>query len=248
MTITAQSIITRASQILQDTTSTRWPVRELTRWFNDGQREVAVHRPDATSKTATGTCAAGSRQDLKTMTGVSTLKPAKLLDVPRNMPNGRAVRLVSREILDSQNPTWHSMTGSATAIHYTHDVRDPTAFYVYPPATTSTQLEIVFSAVPTDVALPADGAEISLSLSDTDTSVVAGNMDLPDIFAGAVLDFILYRAYMKDADFAGNAARAQAHYTAFANALGIEAKSLFMSMPAANQKFNPNTSRPGIEA
>lgn len=246
MTITAQSILSRATQVLQDTTSTRWPARELTRWLNDGQREVAIHRPDATTKTATGTCVAGTRQSLKTMTGVSSLNPAKLLDVPRNMPSGRSLRMVAREILDAQNPNWHSMTGTVTAIHFTHDERDPTAFYVYPPATTSTQLEIVFSANPTDVTLPAEGVTIALSLSDTDTSVVSGNLDLPDLFAGAVLDYVLYRAYTKDADYAGNLARAQAHYTAFANALGIDAKNLFMSAPGSNQKFNPNVPKGGL--
>lgn len=245
MTITAQSILSRATQVLQDTTGVRWQARELARWFNDGQREVAIHRPDATTKTATGTCATGTRQNLKTMTGVSSLNPAKLLDVPRNI-SGRAVRLVAREILDAQNPNWHAMTGAATSIHFTHDERDPTAFYVYPPATGATQLEIVFSANPTDVALPAEGVTIAMSLSDTDTSVVSGNLDLPDLFAGAVLDYVLYRAYLKDADYAGNLARAQAHYTAMANALGIDAKNLFMSAPGSNQKFNPNVPKGGL--
>ena len=47
MAITAQSLIRRVVETLQDNTSIRWPVAELVRYLNDGQREVAIYRPDA---------------------------------------------------------------------------------------------------------------------------------------------------------------------------------------------------------
>ena len=49
---------------------------------------------------------------------------------------------------------------------------------------------------------------------------------------------MLYRAYTKDSEYAGNAARAQAHYAAFANALGIEIKATVAVGP--NPVGNPN--------
>ena len=67
---------------------------------------------------------------------------------------------------------------------------------------------------------------------------VSGNMDLPDQFAGAVTDLVLYRMYSKDADYAGNAARAQAHYGAAANTLGIEIKGTVAVAPTS--PGNPN--------
>jgi len=233
MALTAQSIIQRAVQVLQDTTSVRWPVDELVRWLNDGQREIVLYRPDSNTKSATGTLAAGTRQDLTTMTGVSSLNPAKLLDITRNMASTsakKAVRLISREILDAQTPDWHNKTQSVDVIHYMFDPRDPRAFYVYPPATSAAQLEIIFSAYPTDVAAP----------SGTDYTTVSGNISVADIFGNALLDYILYRAYTKDSEYAGNANRAIAHYTAFGNSLGIEIKGTLGNAPNMNVTYNPN--------
>ena len=53
MTIAAQSIIRRAVETLQDTTSVRWPVNELVRYLNDGQREIVLYRPDSMVTNAT---------------------------------------------------------------------------------------------------------------------------------------------------------------------------------------------------
>jgi hypothetical protein len=47
---------------------------------------------------------------------------------------------------------------------------------------------------------------------------------IDDIYANALLDFILYRAYNKDAEFAGNATRAQVHMMGFASSLGVKSK------------------------
>lgn len=225
MTITAQSIVKRATDLIQDQTSVRWPANELVRWLNDGQREVVLHRPDALNTTATVTLAAGSRQDLDNMS--LTPPPAKLIDITRNMAatsQKRAVRLVPRQILDAQIPGWHNLAGSVDIVHHMFDPRDPKTFYVYPPALATAQLEIMYGAFPADMTEPADGA--------THTAVT-GNIGLPDIYANALLDYILYRAYSKDSEYAGNAARALAHYQAFAGALGLEIKSTLGVQPQA---------------
>ena len=64
MPITAQSVIRRCVETLQDPTSIRWPVAELVRYLNDGQREVALYRPDSLVTSATLTCVAGTKQAL----------------------------------------------------------------------------------------------------------------------------------------------------------------------------------------
>lgn len=209
MALTAKSIIRRVVDILQDTTSVRWPVEELVRYLNDGQREVVLYRPDATIKSTTYTCAAGPKQSIPA-------DGAKLIDVIRNSASGSnlsSVRIVPRQILDAQIPNWYSLAGALSAVHFTYDPRDPKVFYVYPPALDTTQLEITYSAFPTDVTEPAAGS----SYDD-----VTGNIDVPDIYGNVVIDYVLYRAYSKDSEYAGNAQRAVAHYQAFANALNIE--------------------------
>jgi hypothetical protein len=78
------------------------------------------------------------------------------------------------------------------------DEDDPRRFYVYPGAsTTSTFIEIVYSASPTNI-------------TSTSTAI-----QVDDIYVNAIIDFVLYRAYMKDAEFAGNQQRASGHYNLF---------------------------------
>lgn len=209
MSLSAQSIVRRVVDTLQDTTSVRWPIPELVRYLNDGQREVILYRPDATIKNVSMTCVNGPKQSLPS-------DGAKLIDVIRNSAlgsNNSAIRLVAREILDTQIPNWYGLAGEESIVHYTYDPRDPKVFYVYPPALDTAEIDVAYSAYPTDITEPADGS----TYSD-----VTGNLDLPDIYGNIVIDYMLYRAYTKDSEYAGNAQRAAAHYQAFANALGIE--------------------------
>ena len=56
-------ILDRASIILQDNTNVRFPNIELLKFFNDAQKEVALHRPDSTMVNTTfesGRCNATS--------------------------------------------------------------------------------------------------------------------------------------------------------------------------------------------
>lgn len=225
MTITASSVIRRAVETLQDSTSVRWPVAELVRYLNDGQREIVLYRPDAMVTSATVTCVAGTKQSLPAL-------GSKLIEVIRNAAATsakKAIRMINREILDAQTPGWHNLTGSVDILHFMYDPRDPRVFYVYPPATTAAQVDIVYSSYPADITEPADGSLYT---------AVTGNISVPDIYGNVLGDYILYRAYTKDSEYAGNAGRAQAHYTAFANALGIEIKGTTGVAP--NPSGNPN--------
>ena len=80
---------------------------------------------------------------------------------------------------------------------------------MYPTATTAFQLEIVFSAAPSD---------ISISNFNTDTTTIS----VDDVYANSLLDYILYRAYQKDSEFAGNSQRSMMHYQGFTNSLGVK--------------------------
>ncbi|MDD3965342.1 MAG: hypothetical protein PHD99_04840 [Candidatus Moranbacteria bacterium] len=223
MTITAQSVIHRATDLLQDQTSIRWPVKELVRWLNDAQRAIVKVRPDSMNTTATMTLSAGTRQDLDSATadaaGNSALSPlpAKLIEITRNMAatsSKGAVTLVPRKILDAQTPNWHNATGVVNVMHYMFDPKDPKTFYVYPPATALAQLEVMYAAYPIDITEP---------LSDTSIwSDVTGNLTLPDIYADDVLNLVMYRCYSKDSEYAGNDAKAVAYLNMVTASLGAE--------------------------
>lgn len=227
MSITAQSIIQRCVDALQDPTSIRWPVAELVRYLNDGQREVVLHRPDAMRKSAAVALVAGTRQTIPS-------DGLKLIDIVRNTHGTkRAVRQVIREILDAQTPGWHGLAGVTEILHFMFDARDPTAFYVYPPAASSgASVEALYAATPADVTEPADGALYT---------AVTGNISIPDIYGNALQEYVLFRAYTKDSEYAGNSARAQNHYTVFANSLGIEVKATLSVAPTT--QGSPNMAR-----
>jgi hypothetical protein len=224
MPIAAQSIIRRVVETLQDNTSVRWPVSELVRYLNDGQREIVMYRPDAMVTNASVSLVAGSKQALPA-------NGTKLIEVVRNSTGGqRSVRMVNREILDAQSPNWHNIAGSTEVLHFMYDPRDPKVFYVYPPAAADgASLDIVYAALPTDITEPAAGATFT---------AVTGNISVPDIYGNVLQDYILYRAYTKDSEYAGNAQRAQAHYAGFANALGVELRATVNFQP--NPSSNPN--------
>ena len=233
MAISAQSIVQRATDLLQDQTSVRWPANELVRWLNDAQRAVVKARPDAMNTTATMTLAAGTRQDLDSTTanaaGTAALSPipAKLIEITRNMaPTSTkgAVRLVPRQFLDAQTPGWHNLPGSVNVLHYMFDARDPKTFYVYPPALATAQLEVMYSAYPTDIAEPAAGS----TYAD-----VTGNLSLPDVYADDVLNLIMYRCYSKDSEYAGNAERAAAYLNMVTGSLGAEIAATVAVAPKA---------------
>lgn len=199
-------ILDRAAIILQDNTNVRFPNSELLKFFNDAQKEVVLHRPDATMVNTTFACATGSKQTLPT-------QALRLIEVVRNV-GGRAVTQVERRILDETLPNWHETAAGTNKIeHYVYDPADPKNFYVYPKGASGTHsLEVVYSSAP---------AEISISNFDTDETIIS----LDDVYSNCILDYVLYRSYQKDSEFAGNAQRAMMHYQSFANALGVKTQA-----------------------
>lgn len=230
-TATVGDIITRADVILQDN-NVRWPLSELLYWLNDAYRAIVMQRPDSNMKSGTFTCAAGTRQALTKTGGGGFPEALRLRAVVRNMAatsNKRAVRLIQQAVLDDQRPGWHAETGSVDIQHYVYDPLNPTEFMVYPPATAAAQLEVVYSSVPTQHVI----AEGSLK---TSTEVIK----LPDIYVNPILDYVLYRAYAKDSEYAANAQRAQGHFQAYSTALGTGVQADAATTPQDDSRSSGN--------
>jgi|TARA_R110000744_G_scaffold88546_3_gene172632 hypothetical protein len=231
MAVTVQSVIDRAQTVLQDTTGVRWPVvAELVLWINDAQREIALLKPDASATNATVTLATGTKQDIPSG-GNRLLKVVRNMSAASNGNGKRAVRLVDREVLDAQTPDWHdpTVTGDAahTTIvkHYIYDESNPRNFYVYPGVAGSAFLEIIYSSNPATVAQNA-------------------NLSIPDIFANAVMNYVLYMAYMKDAEYAGNAQRASSHFQIFTTSVTGKGQIDAITNPNMERR-NPAQQRQG---
>ena len=213
-TLTARSIVDKAKIIVQDNTGVRWPDVELIKWLNDAQRDVVLMKPDACVKNVSVQAVAGTKQTLPN-------DAIGLIDVPRNMgvngtTPGRTIRQIPKVVLDGLTADWHTATASAVSLHYVYDKRDPKHFYLYPPqpAVGPGQIEVVYPANPVDCTLAShDG----LSTGSPD-SVIA----IDDVYGGALLDLVLYRAYSKDSKYAGDGSRAVAHRSAALESLGAK--------------------------
>ena len=247
MAITAANIITRVQALLQDDTGIRWPTTELLLWISDAQREICLLKPDASSINDIVKLRANTTK--QTMSGIEldgTGNPPtgnRFLRVVRNIHTtdfadntgngaGRSIRLVSRRVLDSQFPDWHDpsvaqgtdaqfVDTGENIKHYVFDEIDPQTFYVFPgvKASASVYVEIVYSGVPADVASASDA------------------IDLPDVFANCITDYVCYRAFSKEADYAANSQRAISHYNAFSQALGVKSQGDVGTSPNVTANF-----------
>jgi hypothetical protein len=208
-------LIKRCEVITQDKTSIRWPKAEWLDWYNDAILFVVNRRPDKSVKNvAFPVDITNSKQTLPS-------DALKLFTVIRNVASGRPIRKIRREILDDQYNDWHSHVG-ANVDHFIYDERDPTSFYIYPVPTTSGHIiEIMYPFAP-----------IKVTVADFDTDVQTIGID--DSFLNPLIDFMLYRGYSKDADYAENGQRAMNHYNAAEQSVGTKTQADAATMNQEN--------------
>lgn len=211
-TITVKSIIDKAANQLFDVPNIKWSRAELLGWVNMAQRLIVIIQPSSTNTIETISLQAGTRQHIPVHGWL-------LLDVLRNYSAlagspGRAVRVVSRRLLDTFNPDWHTATAKKAVQNYVFDKQDQTAFFVYPPNDGTGFLEINYSTIPDDITSEAS------------------TLTVPDAYEDAILNYIMFRACSKQADFAPGMQMADAYLTTVNNLLGAKL--------SAEQANNPN--------
>lgn len=201
--ITVNSLVDKTSRTLQDTGATRWTSAELIEYLNDGQRDATLLLPSVSVMNAAVQLLPGATKQALPDGGFM------LIDIPRNMgaagsTPGTVIRSCSREVLDSQRPSWHSDTNVRGRIeNFIYDPQDPKTYYVYPKAPNPWFVQIVCSVSPV-------------------TAVAGGVISIDDLYANALYDYMLYRAYSKDSEVAQNEALAAAHNQLFRTALGVK--------------------------
>jgi hypothetical protein len=95
------------------------------------------------------------------------------------------------------------------------DIRDPRKFYVYPGVSGSAYVEVVYSKNPTNLTAGTDLIQVD------------------DIFANALINFVLYRAFLKESEYAANLATAGSYYQLFAQSLGVGQQAGDINEPRA---------------
>lgn len=204
-TLTAQQLTDRAWDILNDANGVRWKSAEVLRWINDGQRAVVLVLPSAFVKAEKPTTVAGTRQ---TLTGLGLNDGVQVQHIPRNFDPtgdtpGQAITVRSQAYLDDGHPDWHN-DPPGPAIHYCVDPRDPKAFYLWPPSPAGVRIEVIYSAVPPELA--------SMSTA----------IALDDIYANALQFYLLFRAFSKSATYTKSPMQAQTNYQLFLQELGVK--------------------------
>ena len=210
-------LLMAASTLLQDLGPVRrWPRTDLQDYLNKGYAAIVAVRPDANMVRREVNLASGTKQRLNDPGSINLPTATKLLSVECNASPGssRSISRIDRLVLDSQIPDWRSDTKSLVIEYFVYDPLDPCAFLVYPPADVGAMVEILYYAVPephtlNDAQLMAGGSSETIRIDD--------------IYAPALLDYVLYRANSKDSE-AGNASLAAQYYGAFKDFLDGKTK------------------------
>ncbi|MGY3855364.1 phage adaptor protein [Aeromonas aquatilis] len=197
-------ILNRASTELTDTQRISWGLEDLISYYNSAIAAIASARPDIFIKTQAFACVAGTRQTAPAGT-------IKLIDIERNTLTGKSIRYVSRANLESLIPSWASSTGGEEAELYIHEPTNISAFWLYPGVKAGVSVDLVLSILPT----PA-----------TRVTVESGaHVEVDDRYITPCLDWIMYRAFMRDSEVTANASRGQLHLQSFTQALSVRTET-----------------------
>lgn len=245
-TILVKDAIWRISGLLQDVSPqfTRWPENEIVNWLNDAHLAITKFLPAACSRIDTIKLKTGTRQSIE-LIAYADCKPGdgstptvnilgtQFLDAIRNMgadgqTPGRAIRMLTdgRDVLDSQSPTWHTITASAVS-HFVHDPRMPRYFYVSPGVTGNVWAEIAYTAQP--IAIPNTGtvgSELYLIGGGNTAKIQVADEHIDDL-----VNYVCARAFMKNAQFAGNGPNATAYAAMFTGSLNSKVIALTGNNP-----------------
>ncbi len=218
-TKTAQDVLDRVVKQLQDDTNVRWTEAELLDYINDGQRDVVRLRPDASVSNIPIQLTVNETLQSIPATGERFIKLTRNMGSDGSTP-GNAISVVEMDVLDQQNRGWHGDAGVTVVKHFCFLDEDPTKFYNFPRSHASTQVwvQALFSIAPTDVANAA--AVIGVS----------------DLYMGSLIDYCLFRAFNKDAEYAANQTKSDKHLSNFAEFLGMKR--------AMDTSINPNVTAP----
>lgn len=198
-TYTAGTLINKAAILLNDEMNVRWKRTELLLWLGQAQRVVAAQFPAMCNVIATFQLVPGTKQYIPAAGWM-------LLDVMRNMgvagvTPGNAIRVISQELLDGFNPSWHTAAQTNSVENYVYSPKQETAFYVYPPSDGTTFIEVNYAIVPADPATEAAALIVS------------------DVVEPILVDYMCFRAYSKDAEYAAGLQLASMYMSSFSNAL-----------------------------
>ena len=173
MTIPAATILDEAAVLLLDVAGRTWSPDDLLGYLNEALSATAFVKPDMYTVQNFVNLAAGVLQNIPD-DGVA------LLDITHNA-TGRVVTQVDKSLLEEANRFWPASTQELVVEHFTVDPRNPRRFTIFPPSNGYSQVEMLYGAVPPRINYPSE------------------QIPVPDSYQAALVNFVLSRAYAKNA-------------------------------------------------
>ena len=192
MALTLATPIALARTILNDPNAVTYSAADLLSYANDALDAMIPAAPHLFHVHTTVTCVAGTKQAV-TATGAMALKAV------HRVQGGNAVLPADKQALDAYDPTWHT-AASAAAVNWAPDLGDDLGFFVSPPAAAGQVLEVIILQAPAEYGV------------NDDTGI-------PDGYAPAIADYIVYRAESRDAEHV-NSNRAAQYLASFNTRMG----------------------------
>ncbi|WP_421174106.1 DUF6682 family protein [Aeromonas enteropelogenes] len=215
---TIKELLDLVSLELSDKLRLRWTLDDLVVYYNAAVAAMANYRPDIFAHTHPFRCVAGTKQALPD-------GAIKLIEVERNT-GGRKVRFFERGVLDDLEPDWLTGQDAEEVEAYCYEATTPKAFWVYPGVVSGVQIDLTVSQLPELVTTADVEAGATLPVDAT--------------YHTPLLDWIMYRAYLRDADDTVNSSRGQSHMQSFANYLGVTLQSDKALSSVRQQRYQTN--------
>lgn len=171
--------------------------------------------------------------------GVQFLSPRRNMGANGTTP-GKAVRMVERDTLDSQDPDWHTRTGSAVS-SVVYDPQTPRYFYVTPGVTGTVWMEIAYAAKPIAIPNTATPPSEAYKVDGASTQTIT----IDDEFAEELVDYVVARANLKDVTYA-EPAKAALHTQRFLSSLNAKVAAVTGTNP--NLTVLPGVTQPGAKS
>lgn len=195
---TARKLLEDLAQVqLNDPKGENWSLTELLRYLNDGLQLMVQYVPHEFSKVKTDTLVAGAEQSLPAQ-GVELVEI--LANVNANDTYADVPFETTKRSLSLGDPAWRQAS-PGTAKEWAKDPSSPTTYWVSPPAAAGNKVEIEYIEHPS-------------------TLVINGVLPIHGDLEPALADYVLYRAFSKDTDYAGEAGLSTLHYNSFLSAVG----------------------------
>lgn len=206
--VTMKYITDLASEQLQDPSFDDLSESQLVAWGNMGSAQIAAFVPSACTVIESVKLAAGPRQTIAA-SGMVFIRAIRNMGTDGNTPGQAIIMVDNIEILNAFNMSWPTETQVAVIKEVVKDPVVEGVFWTFPPADGSSYIEIERSDKPAPVIWDSAHAWETVKIGITNE------------YIGALLDYILYRAYSRDADYPGNIEKATLHKQAFDQALGL---------------------------